>query len=163
MKHLFERLVTYGLTSAGGIGRLIGRLATYIVVRSVYSEEALLMPRFSKRNVLQAISNARKRFKDHAQYYYISDSMPLRVNVLRTIGSIDNLMGEERENEIKVFICAFESDEKLIHILQKIKEMREAYYALPVKGLPTSRYFHTNDRAKAVLFEEIKKQTAWTF
>jgi len=122
-----------------------------------HSEDTLLLPRFSNRNVLQSVVNAKKRFGEEARYYYISDCLQCKVKGAHTISSIDEVSRDERASGIKVFICAFESDQKLIHVLRQIKEMPKAYYSMPVKGLPTARYYHTNDLAKKVLLEEIDK------
>jgi hypothetical protein len=53
-----------------------------------------------------------------------------------------------------VFICAFESDEKLIGVLGKIKKLPMPYFFTPSSYYPTARYFHRNDIAREILIAE---------
>ncbi|NJM55959.1 MAG: hypothetical protein HC841_08780 [Verrucomicrobiae bacterium] len=53
-----------------------------------------------------------------------------------------------------LYICAFDSDEKLVPVIERILAMKHARFVTPVVAFPPARYFHRNDLAREVLLEE---------
>ena len=119
-----------------------------------YFEGNLKSARFKKSDVETAIKFARTRFPD-TSLYYLTDVYP-------DYGLIPGLM-LVKEGDLAslqysvgphVFICAFESDERLIGVLRKIKKLPMPYFFTPSAYYPTARYFHRNDLAREVLIAE---------
>lgn len=109
--------------------------------------------RFSKSEIESAISTGRSRFRD-ASMYFVSD---LYYNLIQDdrliVISVSDIISL-KDDKVKVFICAFESDQKLVDTLKLISSLQNAYYYTPTVYYPTARYFHRNDIARKVLTEE---------
>lgn len=123
-------------------------------LRYFYFEGNLNSARFKKIDVETAIKFARARFPD-SPLYYLTDEYPKygAIPGLKLIKEVD-LGSLQHSTGPHVFICAFESDEKLIRALREIKKLPTPYFYTPSAYYPTARYFHRNDMAREVLIAE---------
>lgn len=120
-----------------------------------YFDGNLESKRFENDNIWAAINLARKRFSDEI-IYYLTDEYPIAIADinLRSLDLSDLSLVLADKETTKVFVCAFESDEKLLKVLIKILKEKKVYYYTPSKYYPTARYFHRNDIARRILTEE---------
>lgn len=112
---------------------------------------ALETPRFDRPHVREVVQRARERYPE-AKLFYLTDTAIVLtepdVRRLEAAGEAAGVVGP------KVFICAFFSDAKLAAALAAVRALPEAIYLTPLVFWPTSRYFHRNDEACAVLRAE---------
>lgn len=128
-----------------------------IMIDNYYYAGNLKQKRVNASDIEQAFKKARHRFAD-SRIYYINDIYPIDVTyknaVIIDYASIPNDVAAIND-DVKVFICAFESDEKLVNVIKWIMTLDNSYYFMPSKYYPTSRYFHRNDIARQVLTSDL--------
>lgn len=125
-------------------------------ITSYYFTGTLLSKRFGEKEIRSAIERASARFPNE-NIYYLTDEYDLIFETPSPLHPVSLHRLEEafKDSEAtKVFLCAFESDEKLVVALRKIIALKNAYYFTPLKFYPTSRYFHRNDLAREILKAE---------
>ena len=116
-----------------------------------YSHDILTDKRFDVDNIRSAVNSAKRKFCGCSLYLLTDHEITYEFKGVENISSVDEVKGIE---ETQVFICAFESDQKLIKALKKINKMKHSYYVMPGIYYPTARYFYRNDIAKEILIEE---------
>ncbi|QWV92456.1 TylF/MycF family methyltransferase [Geomonas oryzisoli] len=123
-------------------------------IANYYFNGTLLSKRFGTKEIAAAADLAHKRFPSTAILYVTDQYQEIEITNAELVPfDIEEL--ERLDNEkIKVFLCAFESDEKLVTVLKKITSLKNAFYFTPLKFYPTSRYFHRNDLARTILQAE---------
>lgn len=116
-----------------------------------YEPESLTTPRFERGHVMEVVHRARQRHPG-ARIFYLTDTAirldEADVTPLREVAEAASMAG------LKVFICAFFSDERLARALGAIQALPDAVYLMPRVFAPTARYFHHNVAAHEVLCTE---------
>ncbi len=85
------------------------------------------------------------------------DDLPKKKRLITTFAGNPDALLDIDADPLPV-ICAYESDEKLIKTLEKLKKQMNIYYYCITRGLPVARYFQRIDLAKKVLREEFSKR-----
>lgn len=119
-----------------------------------YFQSNLNANRFDNRDIQGGLDLARRRSQG-APIYYITDRYPLPTGNLDITeiapSEVDDL---PNDGNLKVFICVYESDERMVATVKRIIRIPNAVFFAPPKFLPTARYFHRNDIARKVLVRE---------
>lgn len=112
--------------------------------------------RFGADDILSAVNKAICRFSNVAIYYLTDEYVDFNTKNITKI-SIDMIKSIcKNDDELpKIFVCAYESDEKLLMALNEIIKFNNTYYYTPSKYFPTARYFHRNDIARSILNSEM--------
>ena len=116
-----------------------------------YEPAALDTPRFERHHVMETVERARRREPRSSVFYLTDTAIDLQEpGVVRVYHPAEATAVPGP----KVFVCAFDSDEKLATVLAQIQAIPDSVYLMPRLFLPTARYFHRNDAAWAVLRSE---------
>jgi hypothetical protein len=116
-----------------------------------YEPQSLTTPRFERSHVLEVVQRARQKHPGAKMFYLTDTAIRLDeadVTPLRDVAEAAGTPG------LKVFICAFFSDERLARALGAIQSMPDTVYLMPRVFAPTARYFHHNVAAHEVLCAE---------
>lgn len=121
----------------------------------------LVIDRFSKEYLDGTYDILKNRFVDN-QFFFVTDS-----DIFFKKDGIQQISPEIDISTLKiekkpVFYCAFNSDEKLVGFLKKLKKIEGCVYYTPNVCYPPARYFHRNDTAHAVLLEDSQLEM-WKF
>jgi Macrocin-O-methyltransferase (TylF) len=111
--------------------------------------------RFVWSDLKQPLESIRERFGLTKEVFLLTDREDRPGDKAIHAISAADLMGLD-EGTDHAIILAFESDERLIECLKIVDRKKNLYYYCPFRYLPTARYFHKNDIAKAVLTSEHK-------
>ncbi len=123
-------------------------------MRHFYFHSNLSLPRFSREEVSRAIAAARARFPD-APVYLLTDAGDRLGHPDDTILLSESELADLAPSDSpRAFVCAFESDQKLVEVLALVRRQPQAFFYGASRFYPTARYFHRNDLARAVLLHE---------
>lgn len=131
-------------------------------LHAYYFMSNLFENRFVANDVRLCMSLAQKKFDISAPIFFTDIYSNL---ISETIKNPDKKIFEYDEAaeflrgkvpEGGVFLCIFESDEKLVKILELISLCQGASYIMPPVYYPTARYFHRNDIARSVLASDAR-------
>jgi hypothetical protein len=100
------------------------------------------------------IETIKGRFGANQKIFLLTDRLDYPNTMKLDLLKIEDLTKLKSDVNYAV-ICAFESDEKLLHALKIIAGKSNIFYYSPHRYLPTARYFHRNDGAKRVLISEL--------
>lgn len=139
----------------------LARQSLYTIHTPDFVKE-LTIDRFSREDLTALYSQLKDQFYDR-QFFFVTDShIQLNKDGLREIdfgADLSAIFLDKRP----VFICAFNSDEKMVQFLKKVKQVDGAVYFTPANGYPTARYFHRDDTARSVLIDESNKKDSTKF
>jgi hypothetical protein len=106
------------------------------------------------------VSWARRRFDD-ADEYLLADRPAAELPygfAAAGITRLDDPAAAPAHGRPRVFYCVFDSDERLVQALRRIREMPDAYYYTPKAYLPTARVFHRDEAARTVLRAQLPRK-----
>ncbi len=139
----------------------LARQSLYTALTPEFGTE-LILDRFLRQDVEFLYSKLRTQFPD-AQFFYVTDSsIQFQNPEVQTI-SPESSLSEIGLSPNPILLCAFNSDERMVRFLKKIKRLRKCMYFMPRKSYPTARYFHRDDTARSVLLEERARKDSTKF
>ena len=123
--------------------------------KQYYSTTVLTDSRFEIKDIRRAINRARS-LSPNSKIYLLSDiTLSPKFKDIEYLDNIDAINFDTNKSS-PVFVCVYESDEKLIEILREINQIPNARFVMPGVYYPTARYFHRNDIARDTLIEDSK-------
>ena len=123
--------------------------------KQYYSPTVLTDSRFEIKDIRRAIKRARS-LSPNSKIYLLSDiAISSKFRDIEYLDSIEAVNDDTNESA-PVFVCVYESDEKLLGVLKEINQIPNARFVMPGVYYPTARYFHRNDIARDTLIEDSK-------
>ncbi len=122
----------------------------------------LTLDRFSQRDVEFLYSQLKNQLSD-VQFFFVTDSSILLQKPEVQVISFDKNLPVVTPGKKPVFLCAFNSDEKMVRFLKKLQHMHGSVYFMPRISYPTARYFHRDEKAREVLLEERARSDSTKF
>lgn len=139
----------------------LARKSLYTIHTPDFVKE-LTIDRFSREDLTALYSQLKDQFQDRQLFFVTDSNITLNKDGLKEMDSSVDLSAISIKKR-PVFICAFNSDEKMVRFLQKVKQINGAVYFTPTNGYPTARYFHRDDIARSVLIDESNKKDSTKF
>ena len=151
-KGQLRRIFLFFLTTRPEVWIPLSRQSLHTIKIPAFARD-LDINRFSQEDILSLHAQLKGKF-NHAHFFFLTDSgLALERDDIRQI-SLDEIDGLAAHKELKVFLCAFNSDEKLARYLTRLKRLKNYVYFPPNIGYPAARYFHRNDIARSVLLAD---------
>jgi hypothetical protein len=119
----------------------------------LHQPEALLVERCAGNHLALSIEELR-RDSPSSTLYIVSDRLSGSWMGVPVIASANVVTSRLATSNDVVFLCVFNSDERLLSELRVIRQFPNARYVMPGRFAPASRYFHQNDLAATVLAEQ---------
>ncbi len=123
-----------------------------------FDTRVLFEDRFDVGTILTSLETASSRFPEIEKFFLLSDiktkvSHPKLITL--TSGGFNKLLSASPKEDTLVFILAFNSDEKSVLAVKKIKRREKTYYFGASHPYPAARFFHTNEIARKSLIKSI--------
>jgi len=139
----------------------LARQSLYTIHISDFAKE-LTLDRFLQKDIEALYDQLKNKFPN-ARFFFVTDSaITLDRSGIQKL-SLGAELSVIATDEKPVFICAFNSDERMVQFLKKLKSFKDYAYFTPGNSYPTARYFHRDDKALAVLKEESAKPDSTKF
>lgn len=117
--------------------------------------DELYKNRFLWKDLTLTIQTIRERFGINQIIYLLTDRADYPQE--KTFQLVDKeLLFNLADEGIHVVICAYESDEKLLEVIEVLNTRSNIFYFCPFRYIPTARYFHRNDTARVLLTRELE-------
>lgn len=117
--------------------------------------------RFSVGALREAVALAEERFPEVQRFYLLSDAVRAFAHPKVVPCDVDELESI-RDPGDKVFLLAFESDERMRHALERLVKLERAYYFGAGQLYPAVRYMHTDEAALSALRIAERRISEWS-
>jgi hypothetical protein len=119
----------------------------------LHEPEGLRVERCTIDHLSSSIEQARREHPK-AKLCIVTDRLRGSFMGVPAIASVGDAPDELNKAPEVLFICMFDSDERLLSELRRIRRRPNARYLMPGRFIPSSRYFHQNQIAAEVLAEQ---------